>query len=71
LDDARERYTKAFEKLTSSAKEHGFDLKTEIAVGYPAEQIVHRTEAGGIDMVFLGQRIYTHILYDVNTSTIV
>jgi nucleotide-binding universal stress UspA family protein len=54
LDDAREHYTVAFEKLVSSAKERGLDLKTEIAVGRPAEQIIYRAEVGGIDMVLLG-----------------
>lgn len=54
MDDARERYTAAFEKLASSAKEHGLNMKTEIVVGDPAEQIIQRTEAGGIDMVLLG-----------------
>jgi nucleotide-binding universal stress UspA family protein len=56
LDDAREHYTSAFEKLVTSAKEHGLDMKTEIVVGHPAEQIIHRAEAGGIDMVLLGHR---------------
>jgi nucleotide-binding universal stress UspA family protein len=56
FDDAREHYTAAFEKLVSSAKDHGLDLKTEIVVGHPAEQIIHRAEAGGIDMVLLGHR---------------
>jgi nucleotide-binding universal stress UspA family protein len=56
LDDAREHYTAAFEKLASSAKDHGLNMKTEIVVGDPAGQIIHRTEAGGIDMVLLGHR---------------
>jgi nucleotide-binding universal stress UspA family protein len=56
LDDAREHYKVAFEKLVSSAKERGLDMKTEIAVGRPAEQIIYRAEVGGIDMVLLGHR---------------
>jgi nucleotide-binding universal stress UspA family protein len=56
LDDAREHCTAAFEKLTSRAKEHSLEMKTEIVVGDAAEQIIHRAEAGGIDMVFLGHR---------------
>jgi nucleotide-binding universal stress UspA family protein len=56
LDDARERYTAAFEKFASSAKEHGLEMKTEIVVGHPAGQIIQRAEAGGIDMVLLGHR---------------
>ncbi len=56
LDEARERYTSAFERLVGSAKEHGLNMKTEIVVGDPAGQIIHRAEAGGIDMVLLGGR---------------
>jgi nucleotide-binding universal stress UspA family protein len=56
LDDARERYTPAFEKLVSSAKKYGLEMKTEIAVGRPADQIIRRAEGGGIDMVLLGHR---------------
>ena len=56
LDDAREHYTAAFQKLTARAKDHGLDMKTEIAVGHPAQQIIRRAEAGGIDLVLLGHR---------------
>jgi nucleotide-binding universal stress UspA family protein len=54
-DDAWEHYMAAFEKLASTAKEHGLNLKTEIVVGDPAGQIIHRAEAGGVDMVLLGR----------------
>jgi len=35
LDDAREHYTAAFEKLVRNAKEHGLDMTTEIVVAIP------------------------------------
>jgi nucleotide-binding universal stress UspA family protein len=56
LDDAREHYTAALQKLTARAKEHDLNVKTEIAVGHPAEQIIRRAEAGGFDLVLLGHR---------------
>lgn len=56
LDNARERYMTAFEKLTSNAEQYGLEIRTEIVVGNPADQIIKRTEAGGIDMVLLGHR---------------
>jgi nucleotide-binding universal stress UspA family protein len=56
LDDAREHYNAAFEKLVNSAKECGLEMKTEIAVGRPADQIIRRAEGSGIDMVLLGHR---------------
>jgi len=54
LDDAREHYDKAFERLLKKAEEHDLDVKTEIAVGHPAEQIIRRAETGGFDLVLLG-----------------
>jgi nucleotide-binding universal stress UspA family protein len=56
FDDARDRYTAALEKLVQTASEHGVEMKTEIAVGHPAEQIIHRADIGGIDIVVLGRR---------------
>ncbi len=56
LDDAREHYDKAFERLLKRAKEHDLQVKTEIAVGHPAEQIIRRAETGGFDLVVLGHR---------------
>jgi len=56
LDEANEHYTTAFQKLTSCAKTRGLEIKTEIAVGHPAEQIIRRAEAGAIDLILLGHR---------------
>jgi nucleotide-binding universal stress UspA family protein len=56
LDDAREHYEQAFAKFRAQAKERGVDLKMEIAVGHPAEQIIRRAEADHIDLILLGRR---------------
>jgi nucleotide-binding universal stress UspA family protein len=56
LDDAREHYEKGFKKIVERAKSHDIDLQTAIAVGHPAEQIVHRAETEHVDLIILGRR---------------
>ncbi len=56
LDDAREHFEQGFKSIESEAMKNGIRLTTQIAVGHPAEQIIHRAEAGGIDLVVLGRR---------------
>ncbi|MGA2991829.1 MAG: universal stress protein [Candidatus Korobacteraceae bacterium] len=55
LDDAREHYEQGFRKIRERA-EAGLDIQTEIAVGHPAEQIVHKAEIEDIDLIILGRR---------------
>jgi nucleotide-binding universal stress UspA family protein len=56
LDDAREHYQEGFNRIVAKAREKGIAIETEIAVGHPAEQIIHRAETGKIDLVVLGRR---------------
>lgn len=56
LDDAKEHYQQGFNQIVAKAKEEGISIETEIAVGHPAEQIIHRVETGKIDLVVLGRR---------------
>jgi nucleotide-binding universal stress UspA family protein len=56
LDDAREHYEQGFKKIVERAKSHDIDLQTAIAVGHPAEQIVHRAETEHVDLIILGRR---------------
>ena len=56
LDDAREHYQEAFRKLTETAVPSDIDVQTEIAVGHPAEQIIHKAETMKADLVVLGRR---------------
>lgn len=56
LDDAREHFGEKFKSIVQRAKESGVELKTDIAVGHPVEQIVHRAEADHIDLIILGRR---------------
>jgi nucleotide-binding universal stress UspA family protein len=56
LDDAREHYQEQFKKLAQRAKDLEVELETDIAVGHPVEQIVHRAELDHVDLIVLGRR---------------
>jgi nucleotide-binding universal stress UspA family protein len=43
-------------KALGRYKGHEIDLQTATAVGHPAEQIIYRAEADGIDLIILGRR---------------
>jgi len=56
LDDAREHFEEQFKKIIQRAKDLGVELQTDIAVGHPVEQIVHRAEMDHVDLIVLGRR---------------
>ncbi|MGA8439056.1 MAG: universal stress protein [Candidatus Sulfotelmatobacter sp.] len=56
LDDAREHYEEGFKKIVEKARGHRLEVQTAMAVGHPAEQIIHRAEKDGIDLIILGRR---------------
>ena len=56
LDDAREHFEEKFKKVAQRAKDLEVELETDIAVGHPVEQIVHRAETDHIDLIILGRR---------------
>jgi nucleotide-binding universal stress UspA family protein len=56
LDDAREHFQVQFQEIIRRAKDLGVELQTDIAVGHPVEQIVHRAEIDDIDLIVLGRR---------------
>lgn len=56
LEDAQEHFEQDFLKLRATAAALGVDLATDIVVGHPAEQIIHRAEQDGVDLVILGRR---------------
>jgi nucleotide-binding universal stress UspA family protein len=56
LDDAREHYEEGFKVITEKARERNINVQTAIAVGHPAEQIIHRAESDGIELIILGRR---------------
>jgi nucleotide-binding universal stress UspA family protein len=56
LDDAREHFEEQFKKIIQRAKGLGVEMQTDIAVGHPVEQIVHRAETDHVDLIVLGRR---------------
>jgi nucleotide-binding universal stress UspA family protein len=56
LDDAREHFEEKFNKIARRAKDLEVALETDIAVGHPVEQIVHRAETDHVDLIILGRR---------------
>jgi nucleotide-binding universal stress UspA family protein len=56
LDDAREHFQEGFNKILEKARAHDLDVKTDMAVGHPGEQIIHRAEVDKIDLIIVGQR---------------
>jgi len=56
LDDAREHFEEQFKKIIQRAKDLGVEMQTDIAVGHPVEQIVHRAETDHVDLIVLGRR---------------
>jgi nucleotide-binding universal stress UspA family protein len=59
LEEARDRYESNFGSMRTRAKEAGVELKTEIAVGHPAEQIIHRAETAQASLIVMGRRSHT------------
>jgi nucleotide-binding universal stress UspA family protein len=56
LDDAKEHFEAGFQKIRAQAAERQVDLETEVLVGHPAEQIIHRAGTAHADLVILGHR---------------
>lgn len=56
LDDAREHFEDAFKKIMEKASGHDLNVTTAMAVGHPAQQIIHRAETDRIDLIVLGRK---------------
>jgi len=56
IDAATEHYEELFKELRQKAVAAGDIVTTEIAVGHPADQIVHYAAEKGCDMILIGQR---------------
>jgi nucleotide-binding universal stress UspA family protein len=56
LEEAREHYEQSFIGLREQAELKGVEFETDIAVGHPAEQIVHRAEQANISLIVMGRR---------------
>ena len=56
IDSATQHYEELFKGLREKAKTSTVEIKTEIAVGHPADQIVRYAKENACDMVIVGQR---------------
>ncbi len=56
IDTAKEHYGKLLRELREKAKEKNIEIKTEIVVGHPAEQIVRYAKENDIDQIIMGQK---------------
>lgn len=56
LDNARAHYEEGFKKIMENARSRELSVSTAMVVGHPAEQIIHRAETDGIDLIVLGRR---------------
>jgi nucleotide-binding universal stress UspA family protein len=56
VESAREYYERQFGQLQSRAEKANVKASFAVAVGHPAEQIVHYAETEGMDHIVLGDR---------------
>jgi nucleotide-binding universal stress UspA family protein len=59
LDEGRERFESSFVPIRARAKELGIELETDVVVGHPAEQILHRADTIQASLIVLGKRSHT------------
>jgi nucleotide-binding universal stress UspA family protein len=59
LDEGRERYESSFVQIRERAKEKEIELETDVVVGHPAEQILHRADAIQASLIVMGKRSHT------------
>jgi len=55
IDSATQHYEELFKGLKVKAKERNLDVKTEVVVGHPADQIVRFAKDNRCDIVIVGQ----------------
>jgi len=56
IENAKEHFAGQLAALSERATAAGVQVKSEIAVGHPAEQIVSKAEQFGIDHIVMGHR---------------
>lgn len=59
VEDTRERLEKSFEPIRERAKGKGVELETDIVVGHPAEQIIHRADTTQANLIVMGKRSHS------------
>ena len=56
LDDAREHYEAGLKLVVERGRAHGVEIATDIVIGHPGEQIIHRAETEYVDLIIVGRR---------------
>jgi nucleotide-binding universal stress UspA family protein len=56
LDRGKSHFAEEFTQLSEQARETGVDLKSHVAVGHPAEQILRYAEDSHADLIVMGRR---------------
>lgn len=56
LEDTKAKFEEGFDALRRSAAASGVSLRMSIDIGHPAEKILSRAEAEGVDLIVCGRR---------------
>lgn len=56
FERGKEHFEKLFKHLKVQADEQGVHLKTKVALGHPAEQIIHWAEKHDVDVIVVGHQ---------------
>jgi nucleotide-binding universal stress UspA family protein len=56
LERGREHYEKFFKQLRQEASERSIHIKTEVALGHPAEQIIRWAEKNHVNFIVMGHQ---------------
>ena len=59
LEDGRERYERCFAPFRERARQKEIELETDIVLGHPAEQIIHKAETIQASIIVMGKRSHT------------
>jgi len=59
LEDGQERYEKSFVSLRERARQKDIELETDVVLGHPAEQIIHKADTIQASLIVMGKRSHT------------
>jgi nucleotide-binding universal stress UspA family protein len=59
LEDGQERFEKCFVALRERAKQKDIELETDVVLGHPAEQIIHKADVVQASLIVMGKRSHT------------
>ena len=56
IDSATQHYEQLFKELQNKAKERNIEIRTEVVIGHPADQIVRYAKENNADIILVGQK---------------